>query len=359
MKTILSLASSAYGFLVSSRHELYEKNILKSEKLPAKTISVGNISVGGTGKTPMVIFLAEFFAQKNEKICVLTRGYKRRKSFKMIIVSDGSKIETKAKLTGDEPLEIALSLRGIAKVIADANRVRAGLWAIENFQTTLFILDDAFQHFKIERDLDIVLIDSTNPFGNGKLLPAGILREPLTNLKRADAVVITRTNLTQKETIEKLKKQISHFCAEENIFVAENSALTPIPLTEFATGLFKKTAENSLSDLKKQKILAFCSIGNPTAFFHQLQVEGFNVVKNSVFRDHHFYTREDLIKLHEEAVSFGAEVFLTTAKDAVKIMNFQFKLPCFVTKTKILPEQRFKEFLNAFWIDQQDSAGFF
>ncbi len=352
MKTILSLASSVYGFLVSSRHKLYEKNILKSEKLPAKTISVGNISVGGTGKTPMVIFLAEFFAQKNEKICVLTRGYKRQKSSKMIIVSDGSKIETEARLTGDEPLEIALSLRGVAKVIADANRVRAGLWAIENFQTSLFILDDAFQHFKIERDLDIVLIDSTNPFGNGKLLPAGILREPLTNLKRADAIVITRTNLTQKETIEKLKKQIGNFCAEESIFVAENSTLIPIPLIEFATGLFnKKNTENLLSDLKKRKIFAFCSIGNPKAFFQQLQDEGFNVVKNSVFRDHHFYTREDLIKLHEEAVSVEAEVFLTTAKDAVKIMNFQFDLPCFVTKIKMLPEQRFKEFLNAFWID--------
>ncbi len=345
----MNLASSIYGFLISSRSRLYEKNLLKSEKLTAKTISVGNITVGGTGKTPMVIFIAEFFAKKNKNICVLTRGYKRKKASEMIIVSDGSRLRTDVKFTADEPLEIALSLRGLAKVIADANRIRAGRWAIQNFQSDLFILDDAFQHLKIKRDLDIVLIDALNPFGNGYLLPAGILREPISSLKRADAVVITRTNLVQEKTLKELKTKLGEFCSEEKIFSAENSSLKPISLTKLTAEGLEETAKNRQSDLKKKKALVFCSIGNPEAFFKQLQSEGYNVVRKSIFRDHHFYTLKDIKKLHSEAMSADAEVFLTTAKDAVKLLEFQFDLPCFVLKTQILPEQRFKDFLDALW----------
>jgi tetraacyldisaccharide 4'-kinase len=343
---ILDLASYLYSFLVDLRQKLYSSNILKSEKLPAKTISVGNITVGGTGKTPMVIFLAKFFAKKGENVCVLTRGYKRKKSSTMLVVSNGNEIEMDSKITGDEPLEIALSLRGVAKVIADADRIRSGRWAIENFQTSLFILDDAFQHFRVKRDLDLVLVDATNPFGNGRLLPAGILRESLENLKRASAIVITRSNLIEKQQQKKLKDELLNFCEEKKIFLAENSSLKPVPLKEFIN--IDISNSNLNKALKEEKSLAFCSIGNPKAFFQQLREEGFNLVREIAFPDHYSYKRKDIEMICAEATKLNAFI-LTTAKDAVKLRDFQFDLPCFVLITEILPEKAFEDFLIDFW----------
>ncbi len=191
------MISWIYGTIIEARNSLYEKGVFKSFSLGVPVISIGNITVGGTGKTPLVAFVAEILAEKGEKVCIISRGYGRKNPKKRVLVSDGENILADARQSGDEPFELAQRLLGKAIVVADANRVSAGNWAREKFGITAFVLDDAFQHRKVKRDLDIVTIDATNPFGNKKMLPSGILREPLKNLKRADAIVITRANLAK------------------------------------------------------------------------------------------------------------------------------------------------------------------
>jgi tetraacyldisaccharide 4'-kinase len=191
----LAPLSLIYEVATNVRNKFYESGLFGSEKLSAKVISVGNITVGGTGKTPLVAFVAKKLAAKGEKVCILTRGYGRENSNERVLVSDSQKILADVKKSGDEPFELAEKLIGIAAVLADKNRFEAGKWAIENLGITAFVLDDGFQHRQLKRDLDIVCIDATKPFASDKVLPLGELRESLANLKRADAIVITRANL--------------------------------------------------------------------------------------------------------------------------------------------------------------------
>ena len=185
MKSILlSPLSLLYQAIVKIRRSLYGKEILKSTDLLVKTISIGNITVGGTGKTPLVALIAQKLIDQNEKICILTRGYGRENPKERVLVSNGEKILADARDGGDEPFELAKALNGKAVIIADAKRTEAGKWAREEFGITVFILDDGFQHLQVKRNLDIVLVDASNPFGNGKLLPAGQLREPLESLAK-------------------------------------------------------------------------------------------------------------------------------------------------------------------------------
>lgn len=317
-----------YSAIIKARNALYEKGLLKSFSLGVPTVSIGNMTVGGTGKTPLVAFVAEVLAAQGEKVCILTRGYGRENAKRRVLVSDGEQVLAEAKKAGDEPFELAQKLLGKAVVVADANRVAAGNWAREKFGVTAFVLDDAFQHRKIRRDLDIVLVDATNPFGNGKLLPSGILREPLSNLKRADAIVITRANLVNN--LDNLKSQISDFSQNCPIFVSENKISELINLEEFPTKTKGKGQRT------KDKALAFCALGNPHNFFEQLRREDFDLVSTETFPDHHFYTPKDIAKIEKKAKESGAKILLTTAKDAVKLKDLDFSLPCFVVKSELV-----------------------
>ena len=195
-----------YGRIADLRNALYDRGVLRSHPLAARTISIGNITTGGTGKTPLVAHVAEILAERGEKVCILTRGYGRENPKDRVLVSDGVNVLADAKQGGDEPVELARKLLGKAVVVADADRVSAAKWAKEKFGVTAFVLDDGFQHRRAERDVDIICIDATNPFGGGKMLPAGRLREPLHNLERADAVVITSADMV--ENISDLKSEI-------------------------------------------------------------------------------------------------------------------------------------------------------
>ncbi len=345
------MISGIYGAITNFRNALYEKEIFKSVSLGVPTFSVGNITVGGTGKTPLVALIAEMLAGEGARVCVLTRGYGRENAKTRAVVSDGEQILIDAKQAGDEPSELARRLLGKAVVIADANRVAAGKWARETFQTTVFVLDDAFQHRRARRDLDIVLIDATNPFGNGKTLPFGILREPLANLKRADAIVVSRANLA--ENISDLRLEISKYNSRCPIFVTKNRISRLIRLEDFQPKALKneesrtpRNAESAKSQ-RQLKAFAFCALGNPNNFFAQLKQENFNVAAARKFPDHHFYTLRDIESITNKAVECGAKILLTTAKDAIKLTNLKIELPCFVAESEMIfdDEIKFREML--------------
>ncbi|HEX8287201.1 MAG TPA: tetraacyldisaccharide 4'-kinase [Pyrinomonadaceae bacterium] len=350
------MLSRLYGKITDFRNTLYEKEVLKSFSLGAKTVSIGNITVGGTGKTPLVAFVARNLAKSGEKVCILTRGYGRENPKKRVLVSDGETILAAVKQAGDEPLELARKLLGAAIVVADANRVAAAKWAREKFGATVFVLDDAFQHRKAKRDLDVVILDGTNPFGNFKILPAGILRESLSELKRADLIVISRANLA--ENAEKTKRKIREYNPRCPIFTSENRISELIELkkfnaeTQMRENAMKKSNfhlnfnENELPvnsenseirnyEIKDKKALAFCALGNPNNFFEMLRRENFNLIATEIFPDHHFYSRKDIEKLEKTAASTGAEILLTTAKDGVKLKDLQFDASCFVVETEL------------------------
>jgi tetraacyldisaccharide 4'-kinase len=340
------MLSWLYGAITEVRNSFYEKGVLKSFSLGVPVISIGNITVGGTGKTPLVAFVAEILAETGEKVCILTRGYGRTNPKQRILVSNSEKILTDVKSAGDEPFELANKLLGKAIVLADANRAAAGVWAREKFGITAFVLDDAFQHRRVKRDLDVVCVDATNPFGNKKLLPSGILRESLKNLKRADAVVVTRANLAKN--ISELKLEIGKYNPNCPIFISGNAISELIYIEDFPAKARSSQTEANCRQLAANRCLAFCALGNPNNFFEQLRHENFNLVATQTFPDHHFYTQKDIETLARKAKQSDADILLTTAKDAVKLKDLKFDLPCYAVKSEMIfdVENDFRQWLE-------------
>jgi len=339
---MFSLLGSIYGRLADLRNSLYDGGFFKTHSLGAKTISIGNITAGGTGKTPLAALVAEILADNGETVCILTRGYGRKNPKRRVLVSDGKNVLADAAMGGDEPVELARKLIGKAIVIADADRVSAAKWALDEFGVTVFVLDDGFQHRRAKRDLDIVCVDATNPFGNGSILPAGILREPLKNLRRADVIVLTRANLAGD--IENLKSQISDLRLGLPLFTAENRISDVNKLADSLAGISKPQSVETIP------ALAFCALGNPGNFFEQLRRDGFDIVTEKSLPDHHFYTQEDITNLEKTARKAKAEILLTTAKDAVKLNGLTFTMPCFVVEIElgIDEEKAFRDLITSF-----------
>jgi tetraacyldisaccharide 4'-kinase len=289
---VLSLAGWLYGKIANIRNALYDRGTLRSYDLGARTISIGNITAGGTGKTPLVARVAEILADAGESVCILTRGY-GRESTGRVLVSDGSKVLVDARTGGDEPVELGLKTIGHAVVVADADRVAAAAWAKEEFGVTAFILDDGFQHRRAKRDLDIVCVDAMDPFGFSNTFP----REPLDNLRRADVIVLTRSNLVSETS--SIESRIAEFTPSASLF--RGSSIIQLETTK--------------------PVYAFCGLGNPESFFESLRQTGYQVKGTATFPDHHKYTRADLDGLERSAAAAGAEFLLTTAKDAMNLKD--------------------------------------
>jgi tetraacyldisaccharide 4'-kinase len=289
---VLSLAGWLYGKIANIRNALYDRGTFRSYNLGAKTISIGNITAGGTGKTPLVAYVAEILAGAGESVCILTRGY-GRESTGRVLVSDGSKVLVDARTGGDEPVELGLKTIGNAIVVADADRVAAAAWAKEEFGITAFILDDGFQHRRARRDLDIVCVDAMDPFGSSNTF----LREPFDNLRRADAIVLTRSNLVSETS--SIESRIAEFAPSASLFRG-------------ASIIQLETAA---------PVYAFCGLGNPESFFESLRQTGYQLKGTATFPDHHKYTRRDMDSLERSAKAAGAEFLLTTAKDAMKLKD--------------------------------------
>jgi tetraacyldisaccharide 4'-kinase len=330
MNSAASLAltpfSSLYGVAMKARRALYDAGRLRVHELGAPVISVGNLTMGGTGKTPLVEWIARELAQTGMRVCILTRGYGRQNVATRTIVSDGNGILASAAEAGDEPLLLAEKLKGQAAVISDADRVAAAAWALKNFQSDVFVLDDGFQHLRVARNLNILTIDATNPWGNGKLLPAGILRESPAELKRADCIVITRAD--DPNSTENLRHEIAGQGNQGPVFC---SRMKLSGLREVQPGPSSTDAD----EIKASGVAAFCGLGNPESFFSLLRRSGYQLAYKEVFRDHYRYDQSDVVRVEHEARRHGAQFLLTTAKDGVKLRSFAFTLPCYVADIAI------------------------
>src|SRR5437764_3504108 len=302
----LTPLSGLYGLVVDRRSALYERGVFRQHRVRVPVISVGNITVGGTGKTPLVEWIARTLAVEGHRPCVVTRGY-RRNTKRRIVASNGVDISATLHEAGDEAFMLAESLKGKAAVVCDTDRVAGANWAIENLKSDVIILDDGFQHRRIARDLDIVTIDATNPWGSGKLLPAGTLREPLAALSRADCFVMTRADNAAQTAV--LRDELRSLNAKAPIFTS---------VTNLSETRSLPTNVSARIDPKAHPIAGFCAIGNPESFFILLKREGFQLKYQRAFRDHHRFNQSDLNRLEDAARKSGAELLITTAKYEVK-----------------------------------------
>jgi tetraacyldisaccharide 4'-kinase len=245
-----------------------------------------------------------------------------------VIVSDGSTVLTNVAEAGDEPFLLAQNLKGLAAVISDPNRIAAGKWAIDNLDAEVFVLDDGFQHLALARDLNILTIDATNPWGGGKLLPAGRLREPRSGLSRADCVVVTRAD--QSDEVISLEAEIQRLIGSRPVVTSEMTVKSISRMTS-------ERPEELVS--LPQPAVAFCAVGNPESFFKLLRRAGIDLVFTRTFPDHHRYTQADVDSLIQESRESGAQGIITTAKDAVKLRQIKFELPCYVLNIEISIEE--------------------
>ena len=322
MKSIvLPPLSLLYGAVTRTRLSLYRRGTFQTTKLDRPVISIGNITTGGTGKTPLVEYVARTIASQGKKVCILTRGYGRKDQHLQVIVSDGYGVLASPSEAGDEPYLLATKLTGQAAVISSADRIAAGQEAIKDFGTEVFVLDDGFQHLRIARDLNIVCIDATNPWGGGRLLPYGRLRESLDGLTRADCAVLTRCD--QVESVEALRDEVGRLTGGRPIF---ESRMRPLRVVSLKNG-----PETIVSGC----VAAFCAVGNPASFFESLTRLGYELGLERAFADHHAYSQSDVDELHHLARQTGATALITTAKDAVKLKGMEFALPCYVLEIEI------------------------
>lgn len=301
------------------------RSLKNQKRLPHKVISVGNITTGGTGKTPAVIALAAEAGKRGFYPVILTRGYKG-KAKGPCFVNKGNGPLLSAAEAGDEPFLMSELLRNVP-IVKYADRYRGGMFALNelrpqpsavSLQSLLFILDDGFQHWRLYRDTDILLIDSTNPFGNRKLIPSGILREPLSEIKRADVVVITKTkpiqlSAKQNTETESLMKEVCKYNPDAPIFLSEHK---PICLRTFSG------KELPLGILSGENVVGFCGIGNPGSFKNTLIQTNARLKEFTAFRDHFKYAHKNISGIKETARKHSAGWIVTTEKDIIRLRGF-------------------------------------
>jgi len=296
---MLYLISKLYGLGAYVRRKIYYNGLKKRKYLPVPVISIGNLSTGGTGKTPFTIFLAKKFQKEGYRVCVLSRGY-RRKSRGTIIVSDGENIHCSWEEAGDEPYLIASE--GIPVVVSNS-RYHGGLKALHAIKPDVFILDDGFQHFQLYRNLDILLIDATKPFWEDKLIPSGFLREPVEFYRYADLLIINRLNRLDKNEKEKFLSKV--YTLKKPFFVS----------IEEVKGLSNRKKIYPLNILTEKKVGIFSGLGNNNQFFSFVSNLGkkyrFKIGEKVSFPDHHSYA--------ELKLPAGHDLWLTTEKDIIKL----------------------------------------
>ncbi|MCR4881704.1 MAG: tetraacyldisaccharide 4'-kinase [bacterium] len=306
----LGLVKPFYALGVKARLLAYKWGLLKKVKVDAKVISIGNLTTGGTGKTPVCVALANYYSEVlNKKTAILSRGYGGKLANTQVnTISDGENIFFSAHMSGDEPYWLAYNAQKTV-VLTCKNRIDAAKTAIKKYDAEVLILDDGFQYVKLQRDLNIMLIDGNLKFGNRKLLPQGPLREPLSEIDRADVILVMNKRALDKEA--------TNNCAKFAENISEKYGKKTILCNFAPVGIF--SLEDNSALVSPNKVYAFAGIGQPRFFFEYLENQGYEVLKKRVFEDHHLYMKEDIQNILSEAQKLGANAIVTTEKDAVKI----------------------------------------
>jgi tetraacyldisaccharide 4'-kinase len=318
--------------------------LTRRKRLPAKVISVGNLTLGGTGKTPAVMRVAKEAKKRGFNPCILTRGY-RGKTKDTCFVSKGAGAIMDAAEAGDEAVLMAELLKEVP-VVKGSRRYESGLFALREYfdlltpdpgsservasdLTPLFILDDGFQHWALYRDIDIVLIDATSPFGNEKLVPEGILREPLCALHRADLIVVTRSDAATPVAVLDITRKLKKYNQQAPVFTASHR---PLELVDI------QGKTRALSSLSHKRVYAFAAIGNPLYFESLLRASGARVIQFREFRDHHEYAQSDINDIKNDAL--GLDI-ITTEKDLVKLHRLQVPENVYALRVEFSVEDSF------------------
>jgi tetraacyldisaccharide 4'-kinase len=307
VNVLLNFLSSIFLTGIKFRHAAYRRGWFKTRRLRRPVISIGNLSVGGTGKTPMVILLAGILVAAGRRPCILTRGYRRRRGKGPMLLDPEEQLVYDPRVIGDEPAALAKALPDVPIVVA-ADRFRGGTLAEQSVRPGVFVLDDGFQHLALYRDLDVVLLDVTTPSSELALLPAGRLRETFQSLERAHWVILTRTELGDASGMEARVRAAN---PKARIFRGSTKLAG---LVDARSGQPEPPAS-----LLGKKVAAFCGIGNSSAFFADLRSWGFNVAAERAFPDHHVYLHRDLENIFALARAARAEAVLTTEKDLMNL----------------------------------------
>lgn len=309
----LTLMGVVYGRAMLMRRAAYNSGLIKSRKAPVPVISVGNLTLGGTGKTPLCEYIALVLKSSGMKPALVSRGYKGAMEGRVAVVSTGEELLLGPKDAGDEPVLLAKRLPGVP-VLLGKDRLKAVREAVRRFGTNVAVLDDAYQHLAIARNLNVLALDAARPFAAGSCIPRGMLREPQSALRDADVIVFTRADRADRERLETLKRKVGEMNPAAMLLTAVHE---PESVTEPGGG-----ATDTLLWLKTRKVLAFAGIGKPEGFFATLSNLGAAVTHTVEFEDHHEYSKADIDRLLNWAKLTNAEALVTTEKDAVKLERY-------------------------------------
>ena len=328
--------SPLYSATMKSREALYKKGIKKSHSLDVPVISVGNLTMGGTGKTPVVAYIASKLLDKGFTPAVISRGYGGAAGNKVNIVSDGKEVFLDAKAAGDEPCFLAYSLPGV-HVYTGIVRILPCRFASETAGCDILILDDGFQHLAVKRDLDLVLFSAASLAGNSRVFPGGDLREPISALKRCSAFVITGITKELHDRATKFKEILLQRFPEIPVFFSSYQAQQAQLLTN--------KSHHALTELPSP-LYAFCGIGQPQLFQKTLADSHLDISGFMPLRDHQAFTPSLLKKINAKAKNSGAKALITTEKDLVKIHKNDFHLPVFSLQMEVQADKDFSDYLD-------------
>ena len=326
VKGLLFIASRFYLRAINIRTWMYDTRIIRNRAIGCLVVSIGNLTCGGTGKTPIVEIFARTLSQKGRKVAVLSRGYRSRDKRSLLeklkkrlfsqkmevpprVVSDGKNLLHDSITAGDEPYMLASNLKNVA-VLVDKDRVKSGLYAIDEFGTDVLILDDGFQYLRLKAHINIVLVDSTAPFDNHHVLPRGLMREPIEHILRADYVFLTKSDGSPR------LRHLKDFIRKHN-HRAEIIECCHKP--QYLEEVFDRGHRHPRESLKGLKIASISAIANPASFEGFLEDLGGILVLKRHYADHHRYRQQELIDFINDAKAAGAELIVTTEKDAVRM----------------------------------------
>jgi tetraacyldisaccharide 4'-kinase len=314
----LKAASIPYGLIARAHAVFYQKGFFTSHPLPCKVISLGNITVGGTGKTPLTVYLARLLQQLGQRVVILSRGYQGSAQKRGGVVSDGATILMGPSFAGDEPVMMAYQLPG-TPIVVGRDRLSTGTLAFRRFLPDVILLDDAYQHLQLHRDVNLILLDGKRPLGNGCLLPAGPLREPTSALARADAVVFTRC----EKALTPPNQMALEPLGQRPVFKSDHQPYLAGVIRGGCTlarpNIDEKSKVLGIESLNESRIWGFAGIARNGEFLNTIQSFTRHVLGFSPFADHHPYTVEEVAQVGRDALAAGAQFILTTEKDSVRL----------------------------------------